>query len=178
MKILEKEGKEARFGQIEWNNTFVLSPMIDSSYQTLKRDYKINLSPSIYQKKIGFIGVTRGWKFEVFIGGAGKRTALQAPASCPPCRGGKSPNPAAGTPWNSQHSPAGPRHPGIVAGAQAEKDGIAVVPRRSEPTRLPSPPSISFSLLPRGYRRCVVHSRILSILWAEEGRIINCNCYF
>lgn len=44
MKILEKEGKEARFGQIEWNNRFVLSPMMDSSYQTLKRDYKINLS--------------------------------------------------------------------------------------------------------------------------------------
>lgn len=76
MKILEKEGKEARFGQIEWNNTFVLSPMIDSSYQTLKRDYKINLSPSIYQKKIGFIGVTRGWKFEVFIGGAGEEDGV------------------------------------------------------------------------------------------------------
>lgn len=84
------------------------------------------------------------------------------------CRGGKSPNPAAGTLWNSQHSAAGPRHPGIVAGARAEKDGIAVVPRRSEPTHLPSP-SIHL-LLAISMRLSTLRCRILSIRGRRRAR--------
>lgn len=84
------------------------------------------------------------------------------------CRGGKSPNPAAGTLWNSQHSAAGPRHPGIVAGARAEKDGIAVVPRRSEPTHLPSP-SIHL-LLAISTRLSTLRCRILSIRGRRRAR--------